>query len=312
MGLTGCATSVAILLSTFNGARFLGEQLESLLAQSHRDWVLFWRDDGSTDGTCAIMRNFAAGAGEGRCVEVGEGARLGPTRSFLALLRAALAQGYDAFAFADQDDVWLPEKLARGAAALDRAGWSRPALYCARQVFVDECLAPIGISSRVRRAPAFPAALTQNIATGCTVLMNRRAAELVGRSRPPSASLHDWWTYLVVAAADGAVMADDMPAVLYRQHGGNLVGAPRSELRRAFAALRRGPAVFMNVFRQQVTALAEQPDLLSADARAEVSAVAAALRGGVRDRLRVLRLARGLRRQTWPETIVFRAWFLLG
>ncbi len=305
-------TPVAVLLSTFNGARFLAEQLESLLVQSHRDWVLFWRDDGSTDGTRAIMRAFAAGAGEGRCVEVGEAERLGPTRSFLALLRAALAAGFHVFAFADQDDVWLPEKLARGTAALERAGCDRPALYCARQVFVDEKLAPIGISSRVRRAPAFPAALTQNIATGCTMLMNHRAADLVARSRPPSVSLHDWWTYLVVAAAGGAVMPDDLPAVLYRQHGGNLVGAPKSTWRRAVAALRRGPSVFMNVFRQQVTALAEQPDLLSAHARTEVSAVAAALRGSVRDRFRVLRLARGLRRQTWPETIVFRVWFLLG
>lgn len=304
--------TVAVLLSTYNGARFLAEQLDSLLTQSHRDWVLFWRDDGSTDETRAIMRGFAAGAGEGRCVEVGEGERLGPTRSFIAVLRAALAAGFEAFAFADQDDVWLPEKLARGAAALGRAGWERPALYCARQVFVDERLAPIGLSCRVRRAPAFPAALTQNIATGCTVVMNRRAAELVARSQPPSASFHDWWTYLLVAAADGAVLIDDTPAVLYRQHGRNLVGASKSTLRRAVAAMRRGPAVFMNVFRQQVTALAEQPDLLSPRARVEVSAVAAALRGGVRDRLRVLRLARDLRRQSWPETMVFRAWFLLG
>ena len=271
-----------------------------------------WRDDGSSDGTRSLLRGFGEGPGRGRCVEVGDAARLGPTRSFLTVLKAALAGGFDAFAFADQDDVWLPEKLARGAAALADAGRCAPALYCARQVFVNEALAPLGLSARLRRAPGFPAALTQNVATGCTMLMNREAAALVARSRPPPASHHDWWAYLVVAAAGGAVLADETPAVLYRQHGGNLVGAPKSMPRRAIAALRRGPAVFMNVFRQQVAALAEQPDLLSDPARAQVLALAAALHGGVLDRLNLLRRTRDLQRQTWLETLVFRAWFLIG
>ena len=237
--------------------------------------------------------------------------RLGATPSFLLVLRAALAGGFETFAFADQDDVWLPEKLERGLAALRSAVSSRPALYCARQVFVDATLAPIGVSSRLRREPGFPAALTQNIATGCTLLMNRPAARLVAESRPPAASLHDWWTYVLVAAAGGSVLVDDTPAVLYRQHGGNLVGAPKSMLRRAVAASRRGPAVFMNVFRQQVRALAEQPHLLSDPSRDQVQVLAAALRGSMLDRLRV-RAAPWACNARPGSTLVFRTWFLFG
>ncbi len=303
---------VAILLSTYNGERFLAEQLASLAAQTHRDWVLFWRDDGSTDGTPGLLRDFAAGPGHGRSMQVEGGTRIGPTPSFLRVLAAAVAMGFDAVAFADQDDVWLPDKLARGMRALAVASVETPALYCARQVFVDEALARIGLSCRLKRAPGFPAALTQNVATGCTLMLNRPAASLVSRSRPPSSSYHDWWSYALVTAAGGRVLADEKPSVLYRQHGGNLVGAPPSMPRRALGALRRGPGVFMNVFRQQVLALAEQPHLLSDASREQVQAVAASLRGGVLDRMRVLRRTRGLYRQTWPETLLFKAWFLIG
>jgi glycosyltransferase involved in cell wall biosynthesis len=303
---------VAVLLSTCNGERFLAEQLDSLAGQTHRDWVLFWRDDGSTDGTPGLLREFAAGPGHGRSVQVDGGTRIGATPSFLRVLGRAVAHDFDAFAFADQDDVWLPDKLARGARTLGMAPVETPALYCARQVFVDEALARIGISCRLKRAPGFPAALTQNVATGCTLMLNRAAAALVMRSRPPPGSYHDWWSYLLVAAAGGRVLADEKPSVLYRQHDANLVGAPPSMPRRGLAALRRGPGVFMNVFRQQVVALAEQPHLLSDASREQIQAVAASLRGGVLDRMRVLRRTRGLCRQTWPETLLFRAWFLIG
>jgi xanthine dehydrogenase YagR molybdenum-binding subunit len=109
---------VAVLLSTYNGERYLPEQLGSLLAQTHRDWALLWRDDGSEDGSAAVVRDFAAEAAGGRCTEAAIAGRLGPRESFFALLRAALAGDFSGFAFADQDDVWLPRKLAAGLAAL--------------------------------------------------------------------------------------------------------------------------------------------------------------------------------------------------
>jgi hypothetical protein len=99
--------------------------------------------------------------------------------------------------------------------------------------------------------------------------------------------------------------------VLYRQHGGNAVGAPRSFARRGWAAVRRGPGVFMAMMRQNVAALDAQRHLLTPDARGQVDQIKAALAGGVLRRARALRLP-GLRRQTWSEQMLFRLWFMLG
>ncbi|MFL5898615.1 MAG: glycosyltransferase, partial [Solirubrobacterales bacterium] len=98
------APRVAILLSTYNGAPFLPAQLESFLAQSMPDWLLYWRDDGSSDVTSALMEDFAAGPGQGKCHFVPGPGHLGATESFMALLRAAAPTGLP-LAFADQDDV---------------------------------------------------------------------------------------------------------------------------------------------------------------------------------------------------------------
>ena len=305
---------IAILLSTFNGALYLGEQLDSLLAQTHTNWVLYWRDDGSSDDSRALITEFAGRAGQGRCVEMpGQSGNVGPAASFYGLLRAVTAElaNGDAVAFADQDDVWLANKLKRGLTALASVPDTEPALYCARQVLVDAQLRRIGLSAQSGPTGGFPAALTQNVATGCTIMLNRLAARLVADSTPSPSALHDWWCYLVVMGAGGRLLQDPEPTILYRQHANNAVGAPHSTLYRAIGALRRGPEAFMEVLRHNIAALAAQPNLLTAEARRDVATLDAALRGGLLRRLRALRIA-GLERQTWLETMVFRAWFILG
>ena len=300
--------SVAIVLSTFNGATFLSAQLDSFMAQSDIAWCLFWRDDGSVDDTVALMQAFAEGPAAGRCHRVDHAGHLGVTPSYMALLRAAVAHGAQVVAFSDQDDVWLPHKLSRSLAEIGAD--PAPALYCSRQVLVDAALNPVCESAPVRVRPGLAPALTQNIATGCTVMLNRAAAVLVASSRAPPVTLHDWWSYLVVAAAGGRIVADQQTTVLYRQHTTNAVGAPPSNSRRAIAALRRGPGVFMAVFRAHVAALQSQPELLAPASRNTIDIVATGLAGGPLAKLRAL--SHGLRRQTHAETALFRCWFLLG
>ena len=300
--------AVAIVLSMRNGAPFLPAQLESFAAQDRVNWRVYWRDDGSVDASVCVMEGFAAGAGLGRCVRVDTGGYLGITASYMRLLRAALADGAEVIAFSDQDDVWMAGKLARSLSQLGAD--PAPGLYCSRQVLVDGTLRRLCDSAPVRVRPSFGPALTQNIATGCTVMMNRAAAMLVAGSQPPAPSLHDWWSYLVVAAAGGRIVADPEPTVFYRQHAANAVGAPPSTRQRAIAALQRGPGVFMHVFRAQVEALQAQPGLLSAESRDMLDVVAAGLAGGAVPRLRAL--GTGMRRQTWAETLLFRWWFLVG
>ena len=130
--------------------------------------------------------------GAGRFTAVPCAGRLGASESYLHLVRVACADGNDIIAFADQDDVWLPEKLASGVAALTPLPQSAPALYCARQVLVDAQLRRVALSASLRRPPGFPAALTQNLATGCTIMLNRAAANLIAASRAPSGTMHDW------------------------------------------------------------------------------------------------------------------------
>lgn len=309
--------NVTILLSTRDGARFLPDQLLSFGQQDHAAWRLRWRDDGSQDGTRRLLEAFAASSPPGRAAPLADdGRRRGILESFLALLRAHLAtepapDPSHLVAFADQDDVWLPEKLSRGVRALGAITPDRPALYCARQMLVDARLRTIGLSPELRRPPGFPASLAQNVATGCTVMLNGAAARLIARTEAPGRSLHDWWAYVLVSAAGGAVLFDDVPAVLYRQHEANAVGSARSSLRRGAGALRRGPAGFMSLFRAHVAALRAAEAELSPDARASLAAIEDALAGGVAARLAALR-GLDLGRQTFGETLLFCCWFALG
>jgi glycosyltransferase involved in cell wall biosynthesis len=304
------APHIAILLSTWNGATFLPDQLASFLRLRGPDWRLYWRDDGSNDRSADIVRAFAAGPGDGRVIERNDNrGRVGITASFLSLLRAA-PPDCDV-AFADQDDVWLPEKLARGMDALAKVPPGTPALYCARQSLVNAGLRPIKLSAKLNEPPGFPQALTQNIATGCTVMLNPDAVRLISASREPPETLHDWWAYLVVTAAGGRVLIDDEATVLYRQHGGNAVGVPLSPWRRAVAAVRRGPGVFMRTFRAHTEALSSQPEILTPSAKVALGLISEGLHDGMAPRLKALRHP-GLRRQSFAETQLFRLWFLLG
>lgn len=301
----------AILLSTYNGAPYLPAFLESLLAQSERDWVLLWRDDGSSDETVSLITAWGAGhPGHLRPVTEPAGNQ-GVVGSFMALLRAAEALDLPAIAFADQDDVWLPEKLTRALAALDETPAETPALYCARQRLVDGNLREIGLSASLMGPTGFPACLTQNIATGCTVALNRTAIRQVAASRPPREGWHDWWCYILVSAAGGVILRDEQAVILYRQHGANVVGAPSSAPRRALAAMRRGPSAFMSVFRKNVAALQENAEGFDPQVRAQLNIIAQSLAGGAILRLRALAIP-GFQRNSPLQTAIFRLWFIMG
>lgn len=208
-----------ILLSTYNGASFLEPLLESLLGQHHAPSSILVRDDGSTDSTVSMLERY----GHAAPLRYYRGPHLGAAASFLNLLERA-DPAFDSFAFCDQDDVWLPDKLSR---AIDRLA-GQPAgsalLYCGRLTLVDAVLVPVAQTPIPRRAPSFENALVENIAAGCTVVLNRAGRELLTQKTPDWLVAHDWWAYLVVSAF-GAVLYDDEPTILYRQHRANAVGA---------------------------------------------------------------------------------------
>ena len=221
---------VEVLMSTYDGAPYVREQVDSILRQTHRELRLVVRDDGSSDDTVAVLRSI-----DDDRLRVVEGDNLGLPDAFFRLLDDS---GDDAeyWALADQDDVWVPEKLARAVADLSRL--DGPALYCARVLVTDEQLKPLQPHQLPRRGPSFANALVQNIALGCTTVINRAARDLLRQRWPRDCVMHDAWMYLVVAGA-GTVVYDQRVAVLYRQHGGNSVGVGRNAVGRLTGRLRR-------------------------------------------------------------------------
>jgi glycosyltransferase involved in cell wall biosynthesis len=207
---------VAVVMSTYQGERFVQEQIASILQQLPADGCLLVRDDGSHDQTAARVEAIADPR-----IRVTRGANLGFARSFFAVM-ASVPGDVDVVLLADQDDVWLPDKIERACAAL--RGQDGPALYFSRQWLVDGELRRLGLSAGWPRGPSFSNALAENIVTGCTSALNRAGLQLVLRLGDPTRlHFHDWWMYLVVSAF-GTVVADDTPTMLYRQHGGNVVG----------------------------------------------------------------------------------------
>ena len=213
---------VAILLCTFNGERFLQQQLESFIAQAHTRWTLYVSDDGSTDGTDAILLGFERRA-PGKVVRF-QGPRQGFAANFMSLLRRPEVVG-DLFAFSDQDDVWFPDKLQRGISAL-RPCIEQVGLYCSRTSVGDENGLNTGLSPLFKKQPSFRNALVQSLAGANTMLLTQAARLLVAQT-PTHAKVvaHDWLAYLVITACAGRVFYDPVPTLLYRQHTQNLIGA---------------------------------------------------------------------------------------
>ncbi len=176
--------------------------------------------------------------------------RLGPANSFLELLKS-VPDGFDAYAFCDQDDVWLPDKLSRAAARLADAP-DQPALYCSAVLCVDSHLRPLG-PKRVNADTRFEHVLFENIAYGNTIVMNPAARAVITSTLPKAGMImHDWWCALIVAAL-GQVLFDPDPGVLYRQHGANVVGASAnraSELAALARGLWRAPRGFYPIHAQ--------------------------------------------------------------
>lgn len=223
--------TVEILLAAYNGERFLREQLDSLLAQTWEQWHLTVSDDGSTDGTSAILDGYAAQYPD-RIRRVRHEGRFGNARDHFFWLMKECGASY--MMFCDQDDVWHPDKVEKTMRALleaeDEAGTDTPVLVFTDLTPVDEKLRPIASSlmkmqKQYTDVIDYRALLMQNIVTGCATGINRALALLAGQCTDTSqVIMHDWWM-AAVAARFGEIVYIDEPLSMYRQHGTNSIGA---------------------------------------------------------------------------------------
>lgn len=218
---------VAILLCTYQGQHYLGDQLESFSAQTHSHWEVWASDDGSDDNTHAILESYQSLWDAGRLL-LNRGPSKGFVANFLSLTCKASIKA-DFYAYSDQDDIWEIDKLERAIKWLNAVPEHIPALYCSRTRLVDAANNDIGLSPLFNKPPSFANALMQNISGGNTMVFNNAARELLckaGENIP--VVIHDWWVYLVVTGCGGQVFYDPYPSLRYRQHDSNLIGTNSS------------------------------------------------------------------------------------
>lgn len=205
--------SVTVLMSTYNGEKYLRQQIDSILSQRNVKVRLLVRDDGSTDTTLSILDTY------GDRIDTIRGDNLGYARSFWTLLQ--LAGGTEYYAFSDQDDIWLPEKLSRAVTSIENI--EAPALSTGNVLKVNE-------KGDLQAGEVFPIhgpltlaqALQRSILPGCTFVFNESARNLLARYDGVMES-HDWLAYIVITAL-GEVSYVDKPGMMYRVHGSNAIG----------------------------------------------------------------------------------------
>lgn len=211
---------VLILLSTYNGALFLEEQLDSILNQKGVSIDILIRDDGSTDDTLKILQKYE----NLKQINVVEGKNVGAAWSFMELLKLAEDRVYDYYAFADQDDFWLNDKLESAVNMISNVdNIETPVLYFSQYQMVDASLENIKTPLYTPKLD-FGHALVDNCATGCTMVFNRTLLLYLSKYTPKYLLMHDDWVYKVCLGVGGRVFYDSIPHILYRQHGNNVIG----------------------------------------------------------------------------------------
>lgn len=211
------------MLATFNGERYLADQLDSFERQTWPHWQVWASDDGSSDTTLALLQRYQQRWGADRLVII-NGPSQGASRNFMSMAHNPSIQA-DCYAWSDQDDIWEDDKLQRAVAWLLGQPQQAPALYCTRTRLVDADNCELGVSPLFRRPPSFATALMRNITGGNTMVFNntlRQRLQQVPNDTP--LVIFDWWTYIVATATGGVVHFDPTPGVRYRQHEGNLIG----------------------------------------------------------------------------------------
>jgi rhamnosyltransferase len=215
--------TVAVLMSTYNGEKYLEEQLDSIFGQESVVVKLFVRDDNSKDKTMEILESYQ----KEHDMEIIKGDNVGAAQSFMSLLYQVLEKepAYNYYAFADQDDIWMDDKLY---SAVDKIkDYVVPCLYCSNQTIYEngsikgkrfESVPPVSLKSH----------LCKNEISGCTMLFNSSLGYRIKNSGMPGKDileyrLHDTWIFLV-ACVYGKIIYDEEPHILYRIHANNTVG----------------------------------------------------------------------------------------
>lgn len=220
--------TVCVLMSTYNGERFIEEQIDSILNQIEVEVILVIRDDGSTDRTREILKNYES---DGKIRVFFSSCNLGPAKSFMELLYSV--GNYDYYAFADQDDIWKKEKISRAVKMLESK--HRPALYASNQIIYQQGNEK-GLRFKSMPNITLTGIICGNLVSGCTMVFNNELKQiLVNQKYRPSDEvlnlrMHDTWI-AAVANIIGIIVYDGESFIDYRIHENNVVGVASGNIK---------------------------------------------------------------------------------
>ncbi len=219
---------ITVLLAVYNGEKYLKEQIESILSQTFKDIKIIIRDDGSTDKSVDIIKDYCDKYPDKISCIVG--APTGSAKLNFAELLNSCDDDY--IMFCDQDDVWLPTKIEKTLSVMrsEENDGKTPVLVHSDLTVVDGELREIAsffdFQKLFQDDITLPKLLVQNYVTGCTVMINRALKQKCGVI-PSKCIMHDWWLALV-AVLFGKLVCLNESTMLYRQHSNNQVGAKAS------------------------------------------------------------------------------------
>lgn len=210
---------VCVFMSTYNGEKYIEEQLDSVLNQENVDVILYIRDDGSTDNTCSIIENYQK---KFTNIILIKGYNCGPAKSFWKLLQ--ISREAEFYAFCDQDDIWLPNKLNQGIDCISEY-MQIPALYYSKTKLVDENLKVIKnkYNSYKESIPRFGQLIAENNASGCTMIWNHKLQLIAKDTKIEYMRMHDHILFLICEFCNGYVYYDKNSYIKYRQHESNVI-----------------------------------------------------------------------------------------
>ena len=206
-------------MSTYNGEKYIGQQIDSILAQKDVDLSLIIRDDGSKDETVKIIKEYQK---KNTNISFYDGGNKGPAMSFIDLIINSGESDY--FAFADQDDFWDDTKLINAINVLRELPNNIPTMYYSNLRIVDSELKFYRYSHS--EPPVIKnkyGALIDNKATGCTMVFNKKTAEIIKSFPPSNCTMHDAWVFMMCHIL-GKVVYDKNAYISYRQHNNNVIG----------------------------------------------------------------------------------------
>lgn len=206
---------VAVLLSTYNGEKYIREQIDSLINQTYNNIDIYIRDDGSKDQTLQILKEYKEKYSN---INLEAGQNVGFIRSFFKLLDTCDNANY--YAYCDQDDVWESDKIEKAVNYLSKADKGTPTLFFSNADYYNEKMEFVG-KAKSKRLFNFRNSLVECVSQGMTMVINSCAREIICKDKPKECLYHDWWTYMICSGF-GQIIYCDESLVRYRRTGKNV------------------------------------------------------------------------------------------